>query len=130
MKTMRLQRGAGMYEIMMYLFVAGFIATFAMKTVPYYLDDRIVASAMLQVHKDLVGKDIQEVTNSDIKARFSRYFQVDGVSDQVMESLDITREGGSVIVTMNYEVRNPFMGNLDLVLKFKHEADFSKPPVE
>lgn len=130
MKTQRLQRGAGMYEIMTYLFLFGIFATFAMKTVPYYLDDKIVTSTIQQVHKDLVGKDIYEVTNADIKTRFIRYFQIDTVPDQVMESLDIVRDGGSVMVKLNYEVRNPFLGNIDLVLKFKHEVDFSKPPVD
>ena len=39
----------------------------------------------------------------------------------------IARDGGGIIITIDYEVRENLMGNIDVVMSFKHEVDLSKP---
>lgn len=128
MKNMtRFQRGMSMWELMLLFGIIGFVLTCAMSLGPHYMDDQSVASALKNVHKDLSSKDIYEVTNTEIKGRLSKYFQVSTIDNEIEKSLEITRDGGQVLVTMNYEVREPFMGNIDVVLRFEHQEDFAKP---
>lgn len=124
----KVQSGMTGTQVCFLLVGIAFAVSCVMTMLPIYLDDMAVGSALKNVHKDLVGKDIYQVTNEDIKSRLNKYFQVSSVSDEPMKGYKVVRDGGRVLVTMNYEMRDNLIGNVDVVLVFKHEVDFAKPP--
>jgi hypothetical protein len=127
MKSIRLQHGFTMWETSIYVFVFLFIVTIALKLGPLYIDDMNVAKALEGVHADLMGQDIYEVTNSDIKQRIGKYFEVSMVSNDRLKDIQIDRKGGKVIVRIDYDVRSSFMGNVDIIVHFPHEVDLAEP---
>jgi hypothetical protein len=127
MKFRHYQQGLTFWELAVYIGFIGFILTGVMKLGPHYIDDNSVTSAIEGVHQQLAGKDIYEVTNADIKGRLSKFFDVDMISTELLKSMEVVRDGGKVLLVLNYEVREPFMGNVDAVMNFQHEVDLSQP---
>lgn len=127
MKSSKRQQGLTMWETSIYVFVFLFIVTIALKIGPLYVDDMNVSKAIDGVHADLKGKDIYEVTNSDIKGRISKYFQVSMVPDERLKDVKVDRTGGKVILKLDYDARTSFIGNVDIVVHFPHEVDLAEP---
>ena len=124
------QKGMTGTQVCLLLVGIAFAVSCMLTMLPIYMDDMSVSSSMEGVHKDLVGKDIYQITNEEIKSRIDKYLQVSAVSNEPLKSFKVVRDGGRVLVTMNYEIRDNLIGNIDVVIFFKHEVDFAKPPVE
>src|SRR6218665_90098 len=45
-------------------------------------------------------------------------FQINGIRDRDPNSFEYQMDGRSLVVTVDYEVRKPFVGNLDVVMRF------------
>ena len=121
----RTQLGMTMYAIMFVLVVIGFVATAAIKLGPSYLDNRIVGSALEEMHKDYSGMNMQDVNDGQILGKVQKYFQVNMVSSDIEMAGKVTRSGNHVVLSFNYEKRIPFMGNVDAVLVFNNQVDLA-----
>ena len=128
MKTSKkLQQGATFWETSLYISAFLFVITVVLKLMPHYIDDNSIGSSMEGVHAALDGKDIHEVTNSDIRGRLGKFFEVSMLPDDLLKQVDVVREGGKVLLKLDYEKRQPFMGNIDIVLRFSHQVDLAEP---
>ena len=119
------QQGLTIYEAMFFLAVIGFAATAAIKLGPVYMEDNVVQNALKSIHDDYAGTNMQDVQDVMIKGKVQRYFQVNMVSDVIEKSMKITRNKGKVILSFDYEIRKPFMYNVDVVVVFTHEVDLA-----
>jgi hypothetical protein len=121
----RVQSGMTMYGVMFLLVVVGFVATAAIKLGPVYMDNRVVVSALEEMHNDYASANMQDVTDNEILGKVQKYFQVNMVSDEIEKAAKVTRAKDQVILSFNYEIRKPFMGNVDVVLVFNNEIDLA-----
>jgi len=62
------------------------------------------------------GGGVQEEGN--VKTRLLRRFEINDVSHAGRKNIAVTREGNKKVVTVQYEVRKPFLANIDLVVSF------------
>jgi hypothetical protein len=46
-------------------------------------------------------------------------FQINGIRDRKPDEFEYRMEGKNLVIVVDYEVRKPFAGNLDLVMHFK-----------
>lgn len=122
----RTQSGMTMYAMMFLLVVIGFVATAAIKLGPAYMDNGVVKSALDEIHKDYSGMNMQDVTDSEILGKVQKYFQVNMVSGEIEKAAKVTRSGDEVILSFDYEIRIPFMGNVEAVLVFNNEVDLAE----
>ena len=120
------QLGMTMYGIMFLLVVIGFVATAAIKLGPTYMDNRVVKSALEEMHNDYASVNLQDVTDGEILGKVQKYFQVNMVSAVIEQSAKVTRSGEHVVLSFNYEIRVPFMGNVDAVMVFENEVDLAE----
>jgi hypothetical protein len=127
MRSSKRQKGAAMWQTCIHICFFLFVVTFALKLGPLYIDDSNISTILNNVHEDLSGKDIYEVTNSDIKNRVGKYFQVSMIADQRLEDIKVERTAGKVMLMMNYDARNSLVGNIDAVVHFKHEINLAEP---
>lgn len=129
MKTMmtskHAQLGMTMYSMMFLLVVIGFVATAAIKLGPAYMDNRVVVSALEEMDKDYSGMNMQDVTDGQITGKVQKYFQVNMVSQEIERAAKVTRSGDQVVLSFDYEIRIPFMANIEVVLVFKNEVDLA-----
>ena len=121
MRSLEKQRGATMWEMCLYIFVFLTIVTTALKLGPLYIQDRNIGSALNALNESIQG----EVTAAAIKTRLSRTYQVSMIDEKFLSDLEVDTTGATPVVTLNYEVRAPFVANVDVVLRFKHSVDLT-----
>lgn len=110
------QRGIGYIAIMILIALVAFLIKVITVAAPPYIDNFYMDSAIKGVLKD------SEANNSsigDIKAALSSRFQINNITDQSPSDLTYSKEGNAITVGVDYEVRKPFIGNMDVVMKFK-----------
>lgn len=127
MRSSKRQHGSAMWQVCIYVVFFISAVTFALKLGPLYIDDMNIATAIDGVHKDLMGKDIYEVTNSDIKGRLSKYFQVSMIENERLADIKIERTAGKVLLELNYDARTSLIGNIDAVVRFEHGVNLAEP---
>ncbi|KFN41134.1 hypothetical protein N789_04410 [Arenimonas oryziterrae DSM 21050 = YC6267] len=103
----------------MVLLVVCVFAAVGMKLVPIYSEYMSVKSAMNSVAKEGVGnKDI-----GDIQVMLQRRFDIDYVTSINAKQLRFAPGAGTKKLNMNYEVRTPFVYNVDFVVKFDYSVE-------
>ncbi len=121
MKQLKKQRGASMWEMCLYIFVFLAVVTVALKLGPVYIQDRNIDSALNALNESAKG----DVTGDVIKTRLSRTFQVSMIDDSILSNLTVDSSGVTPVVTLNYDVTTPFVGNVDVVIHFKHSINLT-----
>lgn len=113
------QRGITLMGFIMVLIVGAFFALIAMKLVPIYSEFFSVKSSMKSVANDGLGdKEL-----SEIQAALQRKFDIDYVDSVSAKQARIVPGTGGKQLNMNYEVRKPFVYNIDFVVKFDYSVD-------
>lgn len=110
------QRGGGVVSWIFYLLVIGLVWSFAIKVVPFYMDDYSVGQVMSSL-ADRQG--VSSASVSQIRTWIDRGLQLNMVYLNPGE-VNVSNKTGIVTVDVNYERRIHFVHNVDLVLMFEH----------
>jgi len=111
---MKYQRGVALSGLIFWGVVIALAAILAMKVVPttveYY---KILKDAKASVNK--VGPD---ATVADVRRTFENFANIDSL-DFKPEQLDISKEGGKIVASFDYDKRIPLFANVSLVINYK-----------
>ena len=111
---MKYQRGVALSGLIFWGVVIALVAILFMKVVPttveYY---KILKDAKASVKK--VGPD---ATVADVRRTFDNFANIDSL-DFKPEQLDISKEGGKIVASFDYDKRIPLFANVSLLLNFK-----------
>lgn len=123
MKGMARQRGLTMISWLVVIAVVVFIVMIALKLFPIYLEHFSVQSSM----KSLASES-EPMTSGQIRQTLGKRLAVNNV-DQVnlRDSLVIDRRNSQNVIKLDYEVRVPFVGNVDFVVSFHEQAEVPAP---
>ncbi len=110
------QRGSGAVSWLFYLLIGGLLLSFAVKVVPFYMDDHSVTQVVSSL-ADRPGSSTASVTQ--IRTWINKGLQLNLVKLDRSE-VKIARDNGIVAVDIDYERRIHFFYNVDLVLTFEH----------
>jgi len=100
--------------------VALFFALLGMKMVPKYLQYYSIVQVMESIAQD---PTLEEATARDLKKVFYRRININGVYDFPKKGLTIDRsQGEGTVMRVDYEVREPMVGNVDVVMHFRKEV--------
>ena len=116
-----LQKQKGMTAIG-WLIVLGLIAFFvliALKLIPMYLEYGKVSTVLESLTRE---PGLATKTRSDVIKLISKRFDINDVTTVAAKQAKVTKQDGVMIIRMNYERREPFAGNIDLVGKFDKEV--------
>lgn len=120
------QKGMSLIGLLIILAVVGFVASVAFRTVPHYLDYmamKKLADATAQPERVASLESEQQ-----LRTYFEHGMQVNNIRDIDLKKALTVREGGNTLLArLNYEQREPLVGNIDLVMKFDHEFSVSQP---
>lgn len=114
------QKGLTGISIMAILVVIAFIAIIFFKIMPVYLDSFIVGDIVSSLKEE---RGLGEKSNRDITTMILKRLDVNAVSDVTAEHIFIEKLKNDVYVDVEYEVRKPMFGNLDVVVSFKKSAE-------
>lgn len=113
------QRGITLISFILVLVVIGFFGYMGMVLGPAYNEYYGVVKAMNYVAKNTQPNDTDY--GSMVKA-LDRQFNVGYVDSVVGKQAKLLRDKGGNLLSMEYEVRKPFVYNIDFVQKFAYSV--------
>lgn len=120
MKKMNTQRGMTLTSFLVVLIVVGFFLYVGMKLFPMYQEYYAVRSAMKSLSNE---PGVGTMAPAQIQELFFKRLYIN-YSDNVKPSnVKFNRRDNGWTLNVNYEVRRPLVGNLDVVGKFESSQD-------
>lgn len=110
------QKGLTGISIMVILVVIAFAAVTLLKIMPIYFDSFKVGDVVLGLKAE---RGFGEKSNSEITKMILKRLDVNMVTDVTKEHVFIEKKKNIVFVDVEYEVRKPMFGNLDVIISFK-----------
>ncbi len=116
------QKGMTAIGIAVILIMIAFFALIGMRLFPIYMEHFSVTTHL----GNLAKNNMQAKTNPEILSKLMKSFQIDDVKNVDKENIKIVRHAtGGTSVTIEYEVRTPALGNVDLTVSFIDEVDLN-----
>lgn len=110
------QRGMSMLAMIMIVVVVVGFGTFAIKTIPAYLDFNTIDVA---IENTLNDSKVGLMSISEVRKGISKRFMVNNVDVVSAKDLGIHKDGGYIIVTVDYQVKKELFANIELLMTFK-----------
>ncbi|HDS0951392.1 TPA: DUF4845 domain-containing protein [Stenotrophomonas maltophilia] len=120
MKKMNAQRGMTLTSFLVVLIVVGFFLYVGMKLFPMYQEYYAVRSAM----KSLANEpEIGTMAPAQIQTLLFKRLDMNYSENVKPADVKFNRRDNGWTLNVNYEVRRPLVGNLDVVGKFESSQD-------
>lgn len=117
---MKSQQGMTMISMAIILVMIGFIALIALRLFPVYLESFKVNSHLETLAATSTTRDM---SNREIVQALQKRFSIDDISNVKAENIFVERsKDGDMSIAIEYEVRTPGIGNVDMVVSFLKEV--------
>lgn len=111
---MKFQRGVALSGLLFWSIVLILVAVLGMKVAPTYLE----YYKILKDAKASVAKAGPDSTVADIRRSFDKFAEID-MLDFPSSQLDVSKDGGRIVVEFAYEKRIPLFWNVSLLIDYK-----------
>lgn len=105
--------------------VLGLIAFFALLTLrlaPVYLENYEVKSVLASLKNE---PEIGQKSAREIRNLVDNRLYINGVQAVQAKEFQIVQKGGTTTVSIDYEERRPFIGNVELLVHFMDSVEFA-----
>jgi Tfp pilus assembly major pilin PilA len=126
-KQMKKQQGMTLIGWVFVLGIIAFFATFAMRLLPMYQEYYSVLQIMDSMETEIKNN---QLTKQQVTSLLNKRFNTGYVFSVKDENIDLGRgKNGAYVtrITIDYEVRKPFIAQIDLVGHFVTEVDIEQP---
>ena len=122
--NIRKNNGLTLLGFLIVLSVVLFFAYAGMRIVPMYLEYNALVNAMDMLKNE---PGASSMSPTQIKKRVKNSLWVSYASDNISESnMRISKTSAGVNLRVAYEVRKPFLGNIDIIGKFDRTVVLAK----
>jgi len=94
-----------------------------MKLGPIYMENYTIKMALESMEQE---PGVAEKTPSEVRRMFQQRMDMNYITRLTNDSVRIRRDSGVTLLEVNYEVREPLMGNLDAIVTFKDKAELAR----
>lgn len=115
------QRGISLIGWAVILLVAVVLGTAALRMVPAYMEHNTISSSIKSLMQD---SKTALMSPREVQDALSKRFTINQVNVITANDLAISKEGGILKISTDYEVREPMFYNVSIVMTFQDE--FSK----
>jgi Tfp pilus assembly protein PilE len=113
---MKRQRGISLNSLMIGGVVVALLALLAMRVLP----DWIEYGKLVKVVKATAGDGaLKDASMAQVRAAFTSRAGIDEIHAVTAEDLEITKDGGELIISFAYSRKAPLFGNVSLVFDFE-----------
>lgn len=112
------QKGMAFMGWLVVITLFGFLLTVFLKLMPAYLENYGVKQAF---DKTVSDPNIQNQLPDQIREHFSKYLVTNSVKAVTPDKLIILPKENKKNIQLDYEVRKPFIGNIDFIISFHHQ---------
>lgn len=127
MNTMNRQRGMTLTSFLVVLMVVGFTLYVAMKLFPMYQEYYAVRAAMKSLASEPGVASMQPAT---IQSMFFKRLYMSYSENVKPANVKFDRKDNGWVLRVDYEVRRPLVGNIDVVGKFDSTQELSRSGAE
>lgn len=120
MRNFARQDGISMGGMMMVLALIGLAALVAIRLVPVYLESFSVQKSVMSVVEEAKHKPHTPLQMRDL---MMKRLSINNVTVVGKDDIVIRRDGFFYKITVDYEVRTPFIKNIDFVVKFENHGE-------
>lgn len=113
------QRGASYTTILLGVILAAFALKVLAAVLPAYLDDRLIDRLI----EEQVAISPKNTTPEKFISQMGQSFSMNNIRDIEFKDIAKIKTKNGLFVTKSYEVRKPFLLNIDLVLTFEKSFD-------
>ena len=113
------QKGVSYIGVFLGLVLAALAIKFAMAVWPSYWDDRLIDKMIV----DTMLKASKDSTPSTYKTDLRKALEMNSINDLKVDDIVKVTNNGGLAVEKYYEVRKPFMSNIELLMTFKKDFD-------
>ncbi|MCW8126351.1 DUF4845 domain-containing protein [Microbulbifer halophilus] len=121
--SLRRQRGMSYWGWLGIVAIFGFILTCASKMGPAYIDAYYVDEGLRDLSEN---PGLRDMSRGEIKKELDRFFLINNVRGEPTESVRILRGADSMLVSVDYELRQPLFYNVDVVMKFNKQLNTAR----
>lgn len=113
------QRGMTAISWLLTMALIAFFALIAIRLVPIYLDGYKVASSL----ESLAAPGHEGRSPGELRSMLMKRLRINMVSDVTSRDVRVEARGGMHVVNVNYEKRQPLIGNIDVVISFDKSVE-------
>ncbi len=107
------EAGVSFLSLVIILVIVIVIALFAMKVAPSYIEFRAAKKAI-----DAIAQERQGGTPADIRRAFEARATIDDINTIKPADLEITKEGGQIVISFSYRKEVPLASNVGLYIDY------------
>jgi hypothetical protein len=109
------QLGVSLSGLLMSAVILAVLALLGMKVVPEYLEYFQIIKTLKAVSNDPSAK----TSVSEVRKGFDRRANIDNITAIAAADLDVSKDGGDLLISFAYERRVPLFANVSLLLDFQ-----------
>ncbi len=108
------QRGVSLVGLIMILFVVVVVAIFSLKLIPAYIEFGKAQSAI-----EAIAADRSKTSSvNEVRKAFDARATIDDIQAVKATDLEVTKDGGDVVISFSYRKEVPLFGNVGLFVDF------------
>lgn len=111
---MKKQAGVSLVGMLIVASLAAFVLLLGFRSVPAYSE----YFAIKKILNAMVKESTKDTTVSQFRKDFEKRAYIDYVETVGPEDLLVTKEGGNIVLSIEYERRVPVVANISLVFEF------------
>lgn len=119
MRTLNRQRGVSVPALIALLIIIGFVITIGIRLTPVYINYYSLVSLVKSVQED---EELRKQPTVDIREAVNKRMRLNEVDKLGYDVVSIKRPSGELVLEIDYEVRRPFVGNIDLIVSFNRRV--------
>lgn len=120
MKSIKNQRGMTPIGWILVFALIAFFTLLAIKLVPVYIEGFKVASILESLKEN---REVGSMSTRQIMNTLNKRFDIDMVTDVQADDVYIEKTSGVLTITVDYEVRKNFIGNIDFLITFNKSVE-------
>ena len=113
------QQGASYIGILVAIIGFSFLAKIVIAVWAPYWDDRVIDGQIAE----LLQSSPKNISPSEFESKMGQRFEMNGIRDIKFKDIAQVMNTDGLQVKKDYEIRKPFLLNIDLVLKFEKSFD-------
>lgn len=115
-------RGLSMISWMLVLVITVVLGTAAIRIIPAYMEYGTINTA---INNTLQDNRIGMQSDQEVRQALGRRFDINNVNSISPNDVAISKQGGMLYLSIDYEVRESLFGNVDLVISFQKDYERS-----
>lgn len=120
LSAMSRQGGASALVILIMVLFFGSLLSLIIKVGPAYLDDLTIKEAL----ESLDGTEgLSQMGPAQVRTLINKRLSVNNIRGFDAKDISVEKDGGLVLINVDYEVRNNLIRNLDAVVHFQHRYE-------